>query len=141
VLEVLLALSVLMIGAMSAAMTTARCVQLERSTAEYVSAMNVCRDVVESLRRDALDDRFTELKGTPIFQVDDQEVEVRFPEALVVESLGQKPSDIMRYRDVDGDGEVDLNPAATASVGLLPVRVTVTQNLVEFTVETLVVQR
>ena len=140
-LEISLAVAILSIGLLGAAMTTVRTSELQRATAEYVQAHNTARDVLEQVRNGDLVQRFLELSAAPNFEVGDQQVEVRFPESLLVATLGGPPPATARFRDLDGDGQVDLNVGSTDPASLLPVQVTVRREAMRFQATSLLSER
>jgi hypothetical protein len=148
-IEALIGLSVATVSVLAMLWSTSVGARLQQQTAEYSTASLAITRVYEVLRNGPLADRFTEYEVAPEFADGSLQVEVRFPEQAVLDFLassgfsgwteetqpggGGGPLVAVtdgiptgwRYRDLDGDGDVELNPAATSTRSLLPVRVTV----------------
>jgi hypothetical protein len=137
----MMAVSILTVGLVGAAMMGVRCGQLQRNTQDLTQAHNAARDVVERLRNGDLAQRFTERLATPDFDVGDLSVQVRFPVAVLTQSLGGPPPATARFRDMDADGEVDLDGASTDPGSLLPVQVTVRRAGLQFRLVSMVTER
>ena len=99
---------------------------LQRRTETYSSASRTVSRIHEHLHGEDIDISYASYRATPIFEEGDMTVEVRFPEQLLVDALGAAPPVGWRYRDLDADGQVDLDPAADSQASLLPVTVLVT---------------
>jgi Tfp pilus assembly protein PilV len=140
-IEVAAAVLILAVGLLGASMSGVRCAELQRSTQDYVQAHHAAREVVERLRNGDLAARFQELAATPDFDSGALRVEVRFPAALLVDSLGGPPPATARFRDLDADGQVDMDVASTDPQSLLPLQVTVRRAGMELQVATLVSER
>jgi hypothetical protein len=139
-IEVLLAATILVFGICSAMHATLRGSELQRSTHDYTRAMDTTRDVLERLRAGALDEQFAAFQAEPEFEVGGQQVAVSFPEALLLAAQGGVVPSTARFRDMDGDGLVELDPASTATASLLPVRVVVRQGNLRFRTESLLTE-
>lgn len=140
-IESSIAICVLTVGLMAAGMTAVTNADLQQATAEHLAASNAARNVFERLRSGDLTQRYQEFAAAPDFAVGPLQVQVRFPEDLLVQVLGAAPGATATFRDLDGDGEVELDLAATEPASLLPVRVTVTGNGSTFPFEGLVTQK
>jgi prepilin-type N-terminal cleavage/methylation domain-containing protein len=138
-IEIMISLVLLGIGLGSIVVTNVRCAQMQASTVEYVNAHNACRNVLEQLQNGSLITRFQEFKAAPNFASGDQQVQIQFPAQLATDSLGVVPPATARFRDLDGDGEIDLNAGSTDICGLLPVRIVITRPGFRFQMETLLV--
>ena len=137
--ETMISLIILSIGLGSIALTSVRCAQMQTSTEEYVNAHNACRNVIERLQNGSLVARFQEYKAAPTSTIGDQQVQVTFPAILASQSLGGAIPLTARFRDLDGDGQIDLNAASADPAGLLPVRILVTRIGFRFQMDTLLV--
>lgn len=148
-IEALIALSVATVSILAMLWSNGAAARLQQQTAEYGAASLTIARVHETLRSGTLDERFAEYELAPDFADGSLQVEVRFPEQAVLDYLadsgfaelngvgegggsagGRGPvgGAVLagwRYRDLDGDGDVELDPAATEARSLLPVRVTV----------------
>lgn len=140
-LETLIAITVVTIGLVNALVSAVRCSKLQQSTAEYVQAHNTARGILEQLRSTDLTTQFLAFSAAPEFNVGDQQVEVRFPEEVLVAALGVKAPATARFVDLDGDGGVDLNPASADTAGLLPVRLTVQNGALELQLVSILTER
>lgn len=98
--------------------------RLQRNTAAYGSASRAIAEVHATLHNGDLDASVVAFKADPTIEIDSIDVEVRFPVSLLTDLLGGSPVPSgWRYRDLDGDGQVERDPAATGAAGLLPVTV------------------
>lgn len=138
--EILVALSILAVGLLSAATVAVQCGDLQRSTNDYIKAQNTSRDVLERIRNGDLVAQFQAFRAAPTFVQEGQQVEVSFPEELLVEILGGAVPATARFRDANGDGEVDLNAAATEAASLLPIRITVREGTLAFRMESVLTE-
>ena len=138
-IEALIALIVLGIGLGSIAVTSVRCAQMQSSTVDYVNAHNACRNVIERLQNGSLVARFQEYKAAPISTSGDLQVQVTFPAQLASQSLGGAIPLTARFRDLDGDGQIDLDAGSADIAGLLPVRIVVTRIGFRFQMDALLV--
>jgi prepilin-type N-terminal cleavage/methylation domain-containing protein len=124
--EVLVALTVSVIAllGLTSAMTAGSKLQIR--TEEYALASRAIRQVHERLHSGSIDARVAELLADPVYRVGPLTVAVEFPEQLLVDAIGGPVPAGWRYRDADGDGQVELDPLATALTSLVPASVTVT---------------
>jgi prepilin-type N-terminal cleavage/methylation domain-containing protein len=139
-LEILVALSILAVGLLSAATVAVRCGDLQRSTNAYIKAQNTSRDVLERIRNGDMIAQFQTFRAAPTFVQEGQQVEVSFPEELLVRILGMAVPATVRFRDANGDGEVDLNAAATEPASLLPIRITVRDGTLAYRLESVLTE-
>jgi hypothetical protein len=139
-IDTLLACVVLAVGIGSVTSTASRCTALQQETDDYERAHDESRNVFERLRGDLVN-RFQAYKAAPRYQARDLQVQLSFPAALLQQALGQPVPATARYRDLDGDGQVDLNPAGTDFVSPLPVQVTVTRGSFHLTMSAVLVER
>ena len=137
--ETLVALVLLVIGLGNVAVTGVRCAALQRSTGDYVQAHNACRNVIEQLQNGSLVTQFQNYSAQPSFAVGDLQVQVLFPEQVLSQALGGPIPASSRFRDMNGDGQLDLNAASTDLAGLLAVRILVTRGTFRFQLDTLLV--
>ena len=138
--ETALSVTILTIGMGSAVMTIVRCSDLQEQTRRYTQAHNVCRDVLERLRGADVITSFQQLIANPTFTQDGMQVTVDFPEQILVDTLGNLPNSLL-LRDINADGQVDINAAGTDPVALLPVRLQVSWPGGNMTLDSLVTQR
>ena len=139
-LEILVALSILAVGLLSAATVAVQCGDLQRSTNTYIKAQNTSRDVLERIRNGDMIAQFQTFRAAPTFVQEGQHVEVSFPEELLVRILGVAVPATVRFRDANGDGEVDLNAAATEPASLLPIRITVRDGTLVYRLESVLTE-
>jgi hypothetical protein len=97
--------------------------QLQQQTQEYGRANRAIQQIHETLRNGDLDARVAEYKADADFDLGPISVQVRFPEQVLIDLLGGPVPVGWRYRDVDNDGEVDLDLGSTARASLVPVLV------------------
>lgn len=140
-LDVLMAIAVLTVGILGTAMSTVRSSELRQATRDYKEAHNIARDTLEQLRDGDLRARFAAFAATPDFTVRAHQVSVRFPEALLLPVYGGSVPTTARFRDLDTDGEVELDNTSAAAGSLLPVRITVRRNSLRFELESLITDR
>ena len=133
--EIVVAILIITVGLLGAAGVTAKCSDLQRSTNAYVEAQNTARDVLERIRKGNLVAQFQAFSAAPDFVQQGQQVEVRFPEDLLVRILGAAVPATARFRDTNGDGEVDLNAASAEPASLLPVRITLREGTLVYRLE------
>lgn len=138
--EVLMGLVLLVVGIGSVMVASLRCSDLRETTAEHGRARHACRDVIEQLRADLLT-TFQARKAQPTSTVGDLQVTVTFPVAVLVQALGGGVPATARFRDLDSDGEVDLDGTSTEVTSLLPVRVAVQHGPLRMTTTALVADR
>lgn len=136
-LETLIAATLLTIGIVNAVAAALKCSQLQQSTAAYSQAHSTSRDVLEQIRNGDLAVQFAAFAANPDFTVGNQTVSVRFPEAMLVEAFGVPVPATARFRDLDADGQVDIDAASEDTVGLLPVLITVTEGNLTLQLESL----
>lgn len=121
--EVLVSLVIAVIAVMGLVASVTAGSQLQQQTRAYGQAQRAVQQVHESLRDGNLDGVVAAYQAAPTFQVGAVTVTVQFPEEVLVDVLGGPVPVGWRFRDLDADGEVDLDPAVTFSASLLPVRV------------------
>jgi type II secretory pathway pseudopilin PulG len=138
--ETLLACVVLAVGIGSVTSAALRCTALQRDTEDHQRAHDACRTVLEQVRGDLVE-QFHRYRAAPTFPANDLQVRVSFPAALLEQALGQPVPATARFRDLDGDGQVELDAAAADFVSPLPVQVTVTRGTFAMTMSTLVLER
>lgn len=122
-IEVCLAMTIAAVaigGLMAAAVSADR---LQVQTRSYGLASRSFQQLHESFREGDLDARVAELKAAPDIELGTVTLTVSFPEQLLVDQLGAPVPAGWRYRDLDGDGEVELDAASTADSSLVPVSV------------------
>lgn len=139
-MDVMVAAAVLTIGILNALSASIGSSALQQATAEYVQAHNTSRDVLEQLRGGNLVDQFKALAANPFFEVGDQLVTVSFPEEMLLPLFGGPVPATARFRDLDADGQVELDTAATDNASLLPVRIAVTKGNLNFRLETILTE-
>lgn len=139
--EVMMALVVSALGVMGLLGSMTAGAELQQDTQEYGQASRAARQVRENMRNGELDTRVAEYKNNGTFEVGPITVEVRFPEQVLVDMLGGPIPAGWRYRDLDGDGEVELDPAPTAEASLVPVSVVTSWNSGQMTTSFLVTER
>ena len=139
-LDTLMGVTVLVVAILSVSGAALRSSALQQTTASYIRAHNTSRDVLEQLRNGDLEAQFQLFAATPDFDVGAQRVSVRFPEELLLETYGGAVPATARFRDVNSDGEVDLDVASTDSASLLPVRITVRQGALRLQLESLLTE-
>ena len=100
--------------------------QLQIRTEEYALASRAVRQVHERLHGGDIDTHVADYKANPIFDFGPLTVEVEFPEQVLIDAIGGPVSTDWRYRDLDADGQVDLDTLSTSQASLVPVSVTVT---------------
>ncbi len=123
VVETLVAFVILAVGLGSVLLTGHRSQQLQQATGLYMRAHHVCRDFLERLRNGDLTAQFQAFVATPNYVVGDLQVTVTFPEAVLTEAVGTVLT-TARFRDLDANGQVDLDTASTDIASLLPVQIT-----------------
>lgn len=123
VVEVCVALVVIVVGVLGILGSVTAGTKLQEQTRDYGRASRAVQTVHEELRRGDLDDRVAALMAEPSFRNGPIELEVEFPEQTLVDLIGGPVPEGWRYRDADGDGAVELDPAATATTSLVPVTV------------------
>jgi hypothetical protein len=126
VVEVMIALTVATLGLLGLTTAMTAGARLQQRTADYGLASRTLRAVHERMITGDCDQRFAEYQATPTFEVDRVQVEVSFPEQLLIDTIGGPVPATWRYRDTDGDGQVDLDTSATERASLLPVSVVLT---------------
>ena len=136
--ETLVSLVLLTVGMGSAVLTSIRCAELQRSTESMVRAHNACREVVEQWQGGGLAPRFQQYIANPTFPSGDLQIRVDFPTATLSQGLGGAIPATSRFRDNDGNGQVELIAGAADTFGLLPVRVTANRAGFRYQVDTLV---
>ena len=109
---------------LSAAMKAGSDLQIR--TEEYARASRAIAEVHERLHSGSIDEQFNSLLAEPVYEVGTLTVSVGFPEQALTDALGVPPSPASRFRDIDGDGQVDLDPASMTLASLVPVSVDVT---------------
>lgn len=114
---------------------------LQQQTQEFGLAHRTIRQVHEQIRNGDLETRFDEYRAAPVFFNGPLQVEVTFPEEVLTDVLGAAVPNTWRFRDLDADGDVDLDPASTEETCLLPVRVTVTWGEAQLTSSFLVTEK
>lgn len=139
--EMLVSAAILTVGLLNMAMGAMRCSELQEQTAVYVRAHNRARTVLEGLREGDLAQLHQQYTAAPTFEVDGQEVEVTFPADLLEDAFGGAIPATARYRDLDGDGALDLDPASNELASLLAVRVTVRQDGLTFQLTSLLTEK
>lgn len=122
--EAMTALVAATIGALGLLASTTAGSKLQTQTEQYGRAARAIARVHETLRNGDLDARVAELRAAPSFELGEIALEVTFPEALLTNTLATPVPATWRYRDLDGDGQVELDAAATAESSLVPVAVT-----------------
>jgi type II secretory pathway pseudopilin PulG len=137
--EAMVAFVLLAIGLGGIGVTSVRCSQMQTHTVDYINAHNACRNVIERLQNGSLVTRFQEYKAAPNFAAGDQQIQVQFPAQSAAQSLGGAIPLTARFRDLDGDGELDLNAASADIAGLLAVRIVVTRAGFRFQWDTLLI--
>jgi hypothetical protein len=125
-LEVMISLVVTMVAVLSLMTSVVANNDLQNRSRESSLAAREITALHEEFRNGDLDALFQQYTAAPTFQTGALSVAVNFPEAVLVEQLGGAPPAGWRYRDVDADGQLDLDPAATATSSLLAVTVSVT---------------
>lgn len=123
-IETLIALVVATISIIGVLVSLGNGVQLQQQTGGYEAANRAIAEIHATLRSGDLDARVADFQSTPTQTIGGVDVRVSFPEQLLVDVLGTAVPVGWRYRDLTADGEVDLDPAATATVSLVPVSVT-----------------
>jgi hypothetical protein len=91
----------------------------------YSRASRLVSGVHERVHSGDIDARHQGYVAAPMFEDDGMTVEVSFPEQLLIDAVGGAVPAAWRYRDLDADGQVELNPASTSLASLLPVSVIV----------------
>lgn len=140
-LDAMIAVTMLIVGILSASMSGLRSSELQQTTAAYIQAHDTVRDVLEQVRSGDLIAQYQAFAAAPDFTVGAQQVSVRFPESLLWETFGGVPPTTVRFRDLNADGEVDLDTASTERASLLPVQVTVRRGNLQVRLETLLTER
>lgn len=139
-IEVCCSIGVLVIGLLGTVSTFSRCRDLERATLREERLRFAADAAVEEWRSADLDTAVADAatgakRGDPN---DEVLTTPAFPEELLSEVLDPKSLDTLRYRDLDGDGDVELDGASTASFSLLPLRIRCEYETGEFVLPTLV---
>ena len=114
--------------------------QLQQTTAQYAQAHHTSRDLLEQLRGGDLATQYQAFIDDPDPVIGGQQVAIRFPEDLLVDFFGGPVPATARFRDLDADGEVDLDAAATDDASILPVRITVRQGNLRVQIEALITE-
>lgn len=124
--EICISLAILTVSVLglSAAMKAGSDLQIR--TEEYARANRAIIQVHERMHSGNIDNQFESFLAEPVYSAGSLTVEVSFPELLLTDSIGGPVPVEWRYKDVDADGQVDLNPAATSLASLVPVSVVVT---------------
>lgn len=123
--EICVSLAVFTIAVLglSAAMTSGS--RLQVRTEEYALANRSIEEVHERMHSGDIDAQVASFKAAPVYEKGPLTVEVAFPEQMLVDRIGAPVPDSWRYKDLDADGQVDLNPTATSLATLVPVSVLV----------------
>lgn len=124
-IEVTVGLVVAMITILGLFSTLSASSSLRRQSRDFADACRAVQVVHESLRRPDLDAQVADYLAAPNFTLGEMEVEVRFPEEVLVDLLGGPVPAAWRYRDLDGDGTVELDPGSLETSSLVPVSVLV----------------
>jgi len=140
-IELMIAVAILIIAILNSIAAAVSCSALRSATADYVKAHNASRAVLETIRNGNLTTEFQNYVAAPNFVVDGQNVSVTFPVALLTPVYGGPPPATARFRDLNGDGQVDLNAASVELASLLPVRITVTHGNLRFSIDSLVTEK
>jgi hypothetical protein len=119
-------------GIVGTASTLVKCNDLQTATRRATEDRELVRSVFSNLRGTAWQASFTTLHGLAAqpagqcgIQLAGGRTEtVSFPDTDLATVLANEACTGSRFRDIDGDGTVDLDPASTAP-GLVPVRVTI----------------
>jgi len=125
-LEVIVAVTIFVIAFLGLASAMTAGSQLQIRTEEYALASRAVRQVHERLHGGDIDGQVAAFKATPVFDFGPLTVEVEFPEQVLIDAIGGPVSADWRYRDLDADGQVDLDTLSTSQASLVPVSVTVT---------------
>lgn len=139
--EVLIGLTVATVGLLGLTSAMTAGARLQQRTADYGLASRTLREVHDRLHAGNLDLRYAEYRATPTFEVDRVQVQVSFPEQLLVDTIGGPVPATWRYRDTDADGQVDLDTTAASRASLLPVTVVLTWSGGSMTSSFLVTER
>lgn len=124
--EVVVAMTVAAIALMAFTSTMAAGSRLQIQTQRYALASSAIRQAHERLHSGDIDARVAEYMADPVFAFGPHTVSVEFPEQVLIDLIGGPVPVGWRYRDIDADGQVDLNPLAPSRASLVPVSVTVT---------------
>jgi type II secretory pathway pseudopilin PulG len=125
-LEAMISLVVVIVALMSMASSVVASNNLQNRSRESSMAARQVSAIHEIFRNGSLDATFAFFKDNPISTEESLVIQVEFPEEIVADQLGTAIPVGWRFRDLDADGIVELDPAATETVSLLPIRVTVT---------------
>lgn len=123
-LEIMVSIVVVVVAALGILMSLTSGVRLQQQTGDYAIANRAIAEVHATLRDGDLDTRIAEFKAAPITTIQNVSVEVRFPQQQLVDMLGTSIPAGWRYRDLNSDGDVDLDPSATLGRSLVPVTIT-----------------
>ena len=141
IIELMISVMVLVIGLMCAVTAGVRISKLQSATQEYEQAHNASRDVLEKMRNGDLAAQYEAYAGAPTFDIGDQQVQVTFPAELLDAALGGAVPATARFRDMDADGDVDLDAGSADPGSLLPVRVSVVQEGFRYRMDSLIAEK
>lgn len=126
VVEICVALTLCTIAVLglSAAMKAGSDLQVR--TEEYSQANRAISTVHERMNSGDVDLQYDAFRANPVYPYGQVTVEVSFPEELLLEVIGGPVPGTWRYRDLDGDGEVERDASSPSLTSLVPVSVLAT---------------
>ena len=139
--EVMVSLTILVVGVLGLFSSFVASRRLEQSTASYSERVRVVNEAVERLRNGSLVTRAQEFVAQPTLVRNGQTLTLRFPVATLARDLPKYASTTSPFLDTDQDGLLDVVVANAGSPGLLPVEMTVGAGANPLVVETLVLNR
>jgi type II secretory pathway pseudopilin PulG len=139
--EVMIAMTILVVGVLGLFSSYTSSRRLEQSTLSYSARVRIVNDAVERLRNGSLVTRAQEFVAQPKLIENGQTLTMQFPVATLTKDLPKYASATSPFLDVNGDGKLDVVAANGGNPGILAVRMSVGAGADPLVVETLVLNR
>ncbi len=147
--EISCSLTLLVVSVLGTVATFSRARDLERSTSREERLHHRALAEIEQLRGGDLETTVIEMLAERDSQRDDRSygdkldpiaLDFEFPDDLLAGVIDKSAYATFRWRDLDGDGRIDLDVTAESTRTLFPLRVTVRQDGSTLTSTTMVMQ-